>query len=839
MSRIFIYDCEVFAHDWMFCFKDYDTGERYRYHNDPYGVTEFFNENPDVLLCGFNNKHYDQFILKGVLAGFTPQELKTVNDFIIVDGGNGFDYEPFRQTYVPRIPQMDVMDDMQMGLSLKSIEGHLFMNIEETQVDFNIDRPLTPEEIEKTFFYCEHDVDATETILDLRRAYIEGKRNLGRMCGLTDEQAVYMTNAKLTAAYLRAKPPQDPHTDERDYQYPPNLKREFIPQEVFDFFDRIRDDRIPDDELFSSSLEITVGGCPCKVAYGGIHGAIPTYREEAQGTRIIRNYDVASLYPSLMIRCGYTSRNIQDPKLFETAYDTRLKAKREGDKVTANTLKLVLNTTYGAMLNRYNDLYDPLMGRSVCISGQLFLLELARQYIAKVPSLKLIQLNTDGVMVSLEESDLPTLLAINDEWSKRTQFLLEEDKIAKIAQKDVNNYVMVDTDGGVKKKGGYLVRGLSKAGAFNVNNDAICVANAIAAYFVDGTPPEETIGKDEDLTHFQMIAKAGSKYSRCFQKIEGNEIDRQKVNRVYASLDEWRGTLYKVHAQSGVVAKIAGLPEHCLIDNANELDGVEMIDKEWYIALAKSRINDFLGVEEKKKGRKRKMPAKTEEPKMNVYQKLLEARTRFLAENVKKTGKNMHLSYMYYKLDDIVPVATRIFKEVGLLPCVTFTPEAATMAMVDVDAPESMIQFTSPMRDGEVKGQLPIQALGSVETYQRRYLYLAALDIVEQDGIDEAAGAPEKKSDEITAKPKTPATPQQRSEIKQELTGAESNASELQIRQLKVALRKLIEADASYEEMVDQIGIDTEGLTKITKSECEELLVKISDILAQKEQSNA
>lgn len=834
MSRIFIYDCEVFAHDWMFCFKDYDTGERYRYHNDPYGVTEFFDENPDALLCGFNNKHYDQFILKGVLAGFTPQELKTVNDFIIVEGGNGFDYEPFRQTYVPRIPQMDVMDDMQMGLSLKSIEGHLFMNIEETQVDFNIDRPLTPKEIEKTFVYCEHDVDATETILDLRRAYIEGKRNLGRMCGLTDEQAVYMTNAKLTAAYLRAKPPQDPHTDERAYQYPPNLKREFIPQEVFDFFDRIHDDQIPDDELFSSSLEITVGGCPCKVAYGGIHGAIPTYIEEARGTRVIRNYDVASLYPSLMIRCGYTSRNIPDPKLFETAYDTRLKAKREGDKVTANTLKLVLNTTYGAMLNRYNDLYDPLMGRSVCISGQLFLLELARQYIAKVPSLKLIQLNTDGVMVSLEESDLPALLAINDEWSKRTQFLLEEDKIAKIAQKDVNNYVMVDTDGGVKKKGGYLVRGLSKAGAFNVNNDAICVANAIAAYFVDGTPPEETIGKDEDLTHFQMIAKAGSKYSRCFQKIEGNEIDRQKVNRVYASLDEWRGTLYKVHAQSGMVAKIAGLPEHCIIDNANEMDSLRFVDKQWYINLAKSRINDFLGSKEEKKGRKKKMATS----KMNVYQKLLEARSQFLTANVKKTGKNMHLQYMYYKLDDIVPVATPIFKTLGLLPLITFSGEEAKMTMINVEAPEETIVFTSPMREGEVKGQLPIQALGSVETYQRRYLYLSALDIVETDGIDEAAGAPEKSdktSGETHAKPQIPATPQQRTEIKNELTSTDGNATELQVKQLKAALKKLIAHDAKYEEMVDQIGIDTEGLTKITKAECEELLVKISDILEGKE----
>lgn len=831
MSRIFVYDCEVFAYDWLFVFKDYETGEYTIAHNDAEIVTAFFDAYPDALLCGFNNKHYDQFILKGVLAGFTPMELKELNDFII-GGGNGFDYEPFQYAYAPRIPQMDVMDDMQMGLSLKSIEGHLGMDIEETQVDFNIDRALTADELEKTIFYCKHDVDATEKILDLRRAYIEGKRNLGRMCGLSDEQAVYMTNAKLVAEYLKAKPPEEPWEDEREYEFPPNLKRQYIPAEVFRFFEQMWDSSIPDDELFSSSLELEIGGCPSKFAFGGLHGAIPTYREEARGSRVIRNYDVASLYPSLMIFCGYTSRNIPDPKLFENNYWDRLKAKREGNKVLANTGKLVNNTTYGAMLNRYNKLYDPKMGRSVCISGQLFLTELAMQYIAKVPTVKIIQLNTDGIMVSLEEEDLPKLLAINDEWSERTHFQLEEDKIQKIVQKDVNNYVMVDTDGGVKKKGGYLVRGISKAGAFNINNDAICVANAIAAYFVDGTPPEETIGKDEDLSHFQMIAKAGSKYSRCFQKIEGNEIDRQKVNRVYASLDEWRGTLYKVHRESGVTAKIAGLPEHCIIDNANEVENFHFIDKQWYINLAKSRINDFLGIKEEKKGRKKKMATK-----MNVYQKLLEARAKFLAMNVKKTGKNMHLSYMYYKLDDIVPVATPIFKELGLLPLITFTADEAKMVMTNVEAPEETIVFTSPMRDGEIKGQLPIQALGSVETYQRRYLYLAALDIVETDGIDEAAGAPEKTSGETAAKPKPqiPATPQQRTEIKQELTSTDGNATELQVKQLKAALKKLIAHDGKYEEMVDQIGIETEGLTKITKAECEELLVKISEILEGKE----
>lgn len=109
--------------------------------------------------------------------------------------------------------------------------------------------------------------------------------------------------------------------------------------------------------------------------------------------------------------------------------ERRVKAKRAGDKATANALKLVLNTTYGAMLNRYNDLYDPLMGRSVCISGQLQLLEMAEHLVQDCPTLKIIQLNTDGIMVSLDDCDVPMYQEITQEWQDRTGFELEEDLI--------------------------------------------------------------------------------------------------------------------------------------------------------------------------------------------------------------------------------------------------------------------------------------------------------------------------------------------------------------------------------------------------------------------------
>ena len=372
----------------------------------------------------------------------------------------------------------------------------------------------------------------------------------------------------------------------------------------------MKDERIPNDELFSSKLEIMVGVCPCTIAYGGIHGAIPTYVEEATETRTIRNKDVASYYPHLMTLMGYCSRNMPSPKMFEDTLEERVAAKKAGDKATANALKLVLNTTYGAMLNgkdgtAFNDLYDPLMGRSVCISGQLFLLELSEHLIAECPTLKIIQLNTDGIMVSFDHEDEAKYQEITQEWQDRTGFELEEDFIRKIVQKDVNNYVEVPADGGEPKvKGGQLVRGIAPAGAFNINNNAVVVARAIKQYFIDGTPPEETIAASENILDFQLIAKAGGKYSQCYHLVGGEKVIVQKVNRVYAISDKSKGTVYKTHAVTGRDAKVAGLPTHCAIDNNNNLS-IEVVDRKWYVKLAKKYINDFLGIKPPRKNTRR------------------------------------------------------------------------------------------------------------------------------------------------------------------------------------------------------------------------------------------
>ena len=837
--RWYTYDAEVFAHDFIVVFKDKETGEHTVFHNDNLGVKDFIND--DAIYCGFNTKNYDQYIIKAICAGLSPEEIKQVNDWVI-GGGQGWQC-PLLQGVFFRFNNVDIMDDMQMGLSLKATEGHLGMSIEETEVDFNLDRPLTPDEIALTIKYCKHDVDATEKVTDIRKNYLNNKVYLGGLKDVDPTKALAMTNAKLTAAYLDAHnilSVEEMGMDEREYKYPENLRREYIPQEVFAFFDRLYDKSVSDEELFKSKLNITVGECPVTLGFGGIHGAIPFHQEEEINGRLIRNYDVASYYPHLMVYYGYTSRNIPNPQIYAEMLEKRMRAKKSGDKATANALKLVANTTYGAMLNKYNDLYDPLKGRSVCITGQLFLLELSQHLIAECSTLRIVQLNTDGIMVSFDESEYDKVIAITKEWEQRTRFELEEDRIKRIVQKDVNNYVEIPYEGDPKIKGGYLVRGIAPAGAFNVNNNATIVAKAIVDYFTKGTEVEITIGECNDIFQFQLIAKAGSKYKEAYHLVDGKQEPVQKVNRVYATTDERYGKLFKVKAENDSTAKIESLPEHCIIDNDNKLT-IESVDKSWYIELAKKRINDFIGIKPTKNKKEKNKMATTTTKTSNVYQKLLKARTMFLASNTQKSGKNMHLAFKYFELDDIVPIATKIFDEVGLISIVSFGENSATMNILNIDNPEESVTFTTPLVQlSENKGTNAVQAFGSTVTYYRRYLYMIALDICEPDEID--AGLKNNPTPAPTVAPApvvtpvvkpTPAPINLAPATDKPLTNADGNASDIQIKQLKEVLSKLKAADPSKEEMIMKIAIETKGFTIISKADCEALTVKIGEMLKE------
>ena len=275
LDNLYIYDCEVYKYDWAFVFKQVNSNHHVVIKNDYDEISAFVDEQP--LLAGFNCKHYDQWILKAALLGLPPEQLKQISDDIIVRGIPGWQMPVFYGCGI-RIQQFDLMDDCQKGLSLKAIEGHLGMDICETTIPFDIDRKLTAEEMDEVIHYCKHDVDATEMIYKLRKVYIENKLTLAKEKGIDPVTALGMTNAKLTAAYLDAK--RQEHDDERNYIFPEDILWHYVPEEVVQFFEKIHDKSIPDEELFSMSLDFKIGDCATRIGWGGAHGSINNYSEE-------------------------------------------------------------------------------------------------------------------------------------------------------------------------------------------------------------------------------------------------------------------------------------------------------------------------------------------------------------------------------------------------------------------------------------------------------------------------------------------------------------------------------------------------------------------------------
>lgn len=141
--------------------------------------------------------------------------------------------------------------------------------------------------------------------------------------------------------------------------------------------------------------------------------------------------------------------------------------------------------------------------------------------------------------------------------------------------------------------------------------------------------------------------------------------------------------------------------------------------------------------------------------RVNIYEKIQEVKKRLLEANIKKSGVNKFAGYNYYELADFTPFIINFCTELKLFTAVSFNKELATLTIVNAEKPEEKIEYTSPIEELELKGCNKVQALGGTETYSRRYLYMAAFDIIENDMFDSVVheeDTGDKKLDKIKLK---------------------------------------------------------------------------------------
>jgi DNA polymerase len=576
---LWFYDFEVFTYDWLVVFINPSERCEEVIINDAEKLEAFHEANKNKIFVGFNSRHYDQYIFKGILCGFNP---KRINDFIIVKGAPGWKFS----TLLQRIPlhNYDVFLS-QTDKGLKSMEGFMGHMIKESSVPFDIDRQLTKREMDETVKYCRYDV--TELI----DVFLQRVDEFNTMMYFIKHfklplSAISKTKAQLAAEILGGNKKGKSFDDE--FQFPIveclSLTKYRYVADWYRNEENHKYNVVPGNAKSGKhQLETVVAGIPHVFGWGGAHGAISKYH--AKGDFLI--IDVTAYYPSMQKQFKFGYRVMDNPENFEFIHNSNIEFKKEGDKKARLPFKIMDNAISGQMKQEASALYDPMSNNSICVNGQLLLLDLIEHLEQHV---KLVNNNTDGLIIQLcdYERDFDVVDKIVAEWEQRTGLEMEFDTFfGEIFQKDVNNYLIVDHEtGAIKSKGGY-VKKLSP-----IDYDLPIINRALVDFMVNGVPVEQTINGCDDLKEFQLVMKISGKHTHIQH---GGKRLKEKCIRVFASKDDADAGVQKIHAITGRPAKMPNSPLHCFIFN-DEVNGVRVpgkLNKRWYIDLANKRLGDF------------------------------------------------------------------------------------------------------------------------------------------------------------------------------------------------------------------------------------------------------
>ena len=559
------YDFEVLKYDWLVVIINPIEQTTMKIANDKDKLAEYHKQHKDQIWIGYNSRNYDQYILKSILLGFDPKE---VSDWIIAGGNKGWEYSSVLNQI-----QLYNYDCQNKFNSLKQLEGFMGNSVQETSVPFDIDRPLTTEEIEMTFKYCQHDVEQTMQVFMQKKADFDAHMALIKTFNL-GLRNISRTQAQLSALALGCS--KHDWFDEWDFRFVDTLHITKYQYVMSWFLDQ---KQVKD---YKNSFTTNVCGVPHQFGWGGVHGA-PDHPIHRKG--LLLHVDVTSFYPSIMIRYDMLSRNVKDKAVYKQIYDTRVALKKAGKKAEQAPYKIILNATFGICKDPSSSAYDPRQANNVCINGQLLLLDLLEHLEGHC---ELIQSNTDGLIIQIPDTD-EAFDKVDDicyEWESRTGMKLGFDVITEIWQKDVNNYIFKFADGKVERKGAY-VKPLN-----DLDNDLPIVNKALVAFMVDGVRPEKTIGDCTDLKDFQKIVKLSSKYKYAWH---GGSKLNEKTFRVFASKNPFNGYIGKQKDAGMTIEKFANTPEHCFIvnENVNGVKAPDDLDKSYYVNLAYKRLEQF------------------------------------------------------------------------------------------------------------------------------------------------------------------------------------------------------------------------------------------------------
>lgn len=603
-KKIYVYDIEVFRNVFHCTLLDTETEELIKFEcssrkNNIEDMCKFFI-NEDAYFCGYNNIHYDNPIINYCIEFFSNSKytyekiclsIFNLSNIITKDKDNIERWK--RWKYAKNFKTIDLLTMLYskaLRVSLKEMEvTMMYKNVQEFNLDWN--KNLQEQDIDSMIDYNINDVMATYELLkrcekDIQlRINIENQYNIN--CLSVDGVNIGMQI--LAEEYI--KKTNIPWNILREMRSPANtieLNKIILPFIKYDtpilqdLLDEMKQLNVSpgrkgyEKQFLLENLVISVG-------VGGIHSInepeiiIPTEDE------LLVDLDVASLYPSMLLNFNFYPKHLgkEFKEVYQEIKDKRIHAKRTGDKVTNETLKLALNGLSGNLQNEYSWCYDPEAVMGIRINGQLLLLMLTERLIAI--GAKPIQLNTDGIFCRIPKNKYDEAMLICKEWESLTGLELEEDRFKSFYQLAINDYFGVFENGKIKEKGCFITevklgKGLTPK----------IIPKAIEKYFLEGIKPKDYIPSNKDIKDFLMSEKTGKQWV-----VEYNGKQQQRTNRFYASTNGCY--LYKYKIENGIKKYQNMLTQSgvTIANNFNKLPSELNINYNYYINEANKIINQL------------------------------------------------------------------------------------------------------------------------------------------------------------------------------------------------------------------------------------------------------
>lgn len=514
----FIIDCEVYQNYFLLAAKKVgsDWLRTFEMHNDK--STDEDRKNVANLMksfttVSFNGNGYDLPIIWAYLSGYKNQQIKDLSDTIIKTNMPTWQILKNKGIRIPRTwDHIDLIEVAPGQASLKIYGGR--MGTKKMQdLPIEPDAVISDEDADTLRKYCINDLVVTEELREKLKSQIELRKSMSDQYGLDlrSKSDAQIAEAVIKSEYAKitGETAYRPDINQEYFHYQDPGIISFTGDKLREVFARILK---TDFELGANgSIQlpewlkkepIEVGGVNFQMGIGGLHSCEKRQFIDVEGTtKQLVDMDVASYYPNIILQQGLAPHSMGATflEVYQSIVDRRLKAKREGDKVTADTLKICVNGSFGKLGSKWSALYSPELLIQTTITGQLALLMLIERL--QLRGIDVVSANTDGIVTYCEKDMDPVLREVAFDWMLDTTYELERTEYLRLASANVNNYLAVKTDKSFKGKGMFAGTGLMK------NPDMPIIPLAVAKFIADGTPIGQTIFHCEDTKMFCTVRR--------------------------------------------------------------------------------------------------------------------------------------------------------------------------------------------------------------------------------------------------------------------------------------------------------------------------------------------